>query len=78
MVRGAARGRQRRRTQKITLLIRHLWQRASHLRESTLKVCSPVPCVMAHTAYLQSNYTNATSFWLISLFVGFLLFSSLF
>lgn len=25
---------------------------------------------MAHTAYLQNNYSNGTGFWLISLFVG--------
>lgn len=37
--------------QQIALLIRRLWQRASPLHESALKARSPVPRVMAHTAY---------------------------
>lgn len=61
---------------QIPLLSRYLWQRASPLHESTLKACSPVPRVMAHAAYLQSDYSNATSFWLISLGVGFFPFPS--
>lgn len=56
---GAARGRERRkRTQQIALLINHVWQQPSLVRESALKACSPDPWYMAHTDYLQSNYSK--------------------